>query len=75
MLAALVLTRHDNTGRQMGNACRRLGRVDVLTARSLDRFTSTQIRGIDLDADVLIDLRETNTDAKGSVAPVSRIEG
>ena len=75
MLAALVLTRHDDTARQVRDAHRGLGLVDVLAAGARGTVDiHLEVRGIDLDLDVVVDLRRDEHRGEGGMAAVARIE-
>src|SRR2546423_575179 len=75
VLAALVLAGGHDAAGQMGDAHRRLGLVDVLSTRSGGAVdVHLQVRGIDLDLDVVIDLGRDEHGCERGVAAVSGIE-
>ena len=64
MLRALVLARHDDAGRQVRDAHRRVGDVDVLAAGAARAVgVDAQVLLVDLDVDVVGSSGQTNTDA------------
>jgi hypothetical protein len=61
VLAALVLAGDHDAGRQVGDAHRRLGLVDVLAAGAGGAVgVDAQVLVVDLDLDVVVDLGQTS---------------
>ena len=75
-LAALVLAGDHDAGGQVGDAHRGVGHVDVLAARAARAVgVDAQVLVLDLDLDVLVDLRPGEHGGEGGVAPGGGIEG
>ena len=75
MLRPLVLARHDDAGRQVRDADRRIGDVDVLTAGAARPVgVDAQVLVVDLDVDVLGQLRPDEDRRERRVPPRRLIE-
>src|SRR5512138_3835112 len=76
MLTTLVLASDDDTGRYVGDTHRRLGLVHVLSARAARSIDiDAQVRRIDVDLDVLIDLGRNEDRCERRVATRVGVEG
>src|SRR5690606_9250832 len=76
MLAALGLAGHHDTGRNVGDAHRRFGLVDVLaagTGRAV--HIRLQVGRIDIDVDPVVHLRADEHGGEAGVTAVVRVEG
>ena len=75
MLRAVALALHDDIGGNVGDAHRRIGLVDVLSARTASAVSiDAQVGRVDLDLDGFVDFRVDEHARKGGVAAVARIE-
>src|SRR2546421_4502944 len=75
VLRAIILALYHDARRQMRDAHRRVGLVDVLASGSRRAVgIDAQIGGIDLDLDVFVDLRIDEDAREGGVAARGRIE-
>ncbi len=75
-LAALVLAGHHDAGRQVGEADRRIGLVDVLAAGAARAVgVDPQILVVDLDHHVVVDLRHHAHRSERGVAAGRRVVG
>src|SRR5438445_10516591 len=75
VLRAVVLALHDDAGRDVREAHRRIGLVDVLAARARGtEGVGAHVGGVDLDLDRVVDLGVDEHAREARVAPAGRIE-
>src|SRR5262249_37436418 len=75
VLRAIVLALHHDPGREVGDAHRRLGLVDVLAARARGAVdVDAQVGRVDVDLDRLVDLGVHEYARKRGVAPRVGVE-
>src|SRR6185312_8746244 len=76
VLAALVLALHHDVGRQVDDAHRRVGHVDMLSALAAGaEGVNAQILVADVDLDAVVNLRADEHAGKRGVPPLGLIEG
>jgi hypothetical protein len=74
-LAALVLAGDNESTRKVGDADRGIGHVDVLSSRPAGAVgVDAEILVLDLDLDVVVDLRPREHGREGRVPPGRRVE-
>src|ERR1043165_3053548 len=74
VLAALVLAGHDDAGRQVRDAHRGVGDVDVLPARAAGAVrVDAEVLVVDLDVDLLVDVGIDVHRRERGVAPLGRV--